>query len=195
MSTLATEADLTARARVRNAAIDLYGRYSEDRISLRAVAAEAGVTSGVVQHHFKTKGGLRDAADQYVIELFVRTLASVPTAGTPAEVAAARDAATRNMLRQHPEVARYARRAIFEADDDRTHITDLLVEAARNEITNLRAEGFVSTRRDEDEQALGLLMRQLGELVLGGVLDRVWERIAGPGAPERPQAVMRLADG
>lgn len=52
-----TGGDLTARARIRNAALDLYAASGEDKVSMRAVAAEAGVAVGLVQHHFKTKEG------------------------------------------------------------------------------------------------------------------------------------------
>jgi AcrR family transcriptional regulator len=40
----------------------------EERTSLRAVAAEAEVTLVLVQHHFKTKAGLRRAVDRVVLE-------------------------------------------------------------------------------------------------------------------------------
>jgi AcrR family transcriptional regulator len=64
----ATNEDLTAKARIRNAALDLYAQYGEDGVSLRAIAAAAGVTLGVVQHHFKSKAGLRDAVDRLVVD-------------------------------------------------------------------------------------------------------------------------------
>lgn len=64
----ASDEDLTAKARIRNTALDLYAQYGEERISLRAVASEAGVTLGLVQHHFKTKAGLREAVDQLVVD-------------------------------------------------------------------------------------------------------------------------------
>src|SRR5258708_35090231 len=38
----ATNADLTAKARVRNAALDLYAQYGEDRVSFRAIAPDGG---------------------------------------------------------------------------------------------------------------------------------------------------------
>src|ERR1700747_3265469 len=91
----ATNEDLTAKARIRNAALDLYSQQGEDRVSLRAVAAEAGVTLGLVQHHLKTKAGLRDAVDQLVVDYFSSTLADVRADGSPAEIVAARDEAVR----------------------------------------------------------------------------------------------------
>ena len=61
----AADADLTAKAKIRNAALDMYAEQGEDRVSMRAVAARAGVTVGLVQHHFKTKDGLRQAVDEF----------------------------------------------------------------------------------------------------------------------------------
>ena len=53
--------DLTAKARIRNAALDLYAANGEDGTSLRTVATAAGVTVGLVVHHYGTKDGLREA--------------------------------------------------------------------------------------------------------------------------------------
>ncbi|PQM48347.1 HTH-type transcriptional regulator MtrR [Mycobacterium talmoniae] len=79
----ATNEDLTAKARIRNAALDLYAQYGEDRVSLRDIASAAGVTLGLVQHHFKTKAGLRDAVDQLVVDYFAHALAEVPAEPAP----------------------------------------------------------------------------------------------------------------
>ena len=56
--------DLTARARIRNAALRLFAQCGVERTSIRAIAREAGVSSGLVQHHFGTKGALRAACDE-----------------------------------------------------------------------------------------------------------------------------------
>ena len=100
----ASNDDLTAKARIRNAALDLYSQYGEDRISLRAIASEAKVSLGVVQHHFKTKARLREAVDKLVVDYFAQAIAEVPTDGAAAQIAAARDEAVRRMLRENPAV-------------------------------------------------------------------------------------------
>src|SRR5690606_12209361 len=60
-------ADLTTRARIRDAAI---ARFARDGFgaSLRTIAADAGVSAGLVVHHFGSKDGLRAACDTYVFE-------------------------------------------------------------------------------------------------------------------------------
>ena len=57
--------DLTARARIRDAAIRLFGERGIDGTSIRDIAAAAGVSSGLVRHHFGSKESLREACDKY----------------------------------------------------------------------------------------------------------------------------------
>lgn len=59
--------DLTAKARIRNAALELFGRDGVAKTSVRAVAQAAGVSPALVIHHFGSKEGLRRACDEYVI--------------------------------------------------------------------------------------------------------------------------------
>ncbi len=61
-------ADLTARARIRDAAIRRFGADGFGA-SVRAVAAEAGVSPGLVIHHFGSKDGLRAACDEHVLRV------------------------------------------------------------------------------------------------------------------------------
>jgi TetR/AcrR family transcriptional regulator, regulator of cefoperazone and chloramphenicol sensitivity len=57
--------DLTTTARIRDAAIDLFGREGFT-VGVRAIATAAGVSPGLVIHHFGSKEGLRKACDDYV---------------------------------------------------------------------------------------------------------------------------------
>jgi AcrR family transcriptional regulator len=60
--------DLTAPARIRDAAIEQFGRHGFDT-GLRTIADAAGVSAALVIHHFGSKEGLRQACDQYVGEM------------------------------------------------------------------------------------------------------------------------------
>lgn len=59
--------DLTARARIRDAAIELFADRGIDGATIRDIAQKAGVSSGLLRHHFGSKEGLRDACDEYVL--------------------------------------------------------------------------------------------------------------------------------
>ena len=59
--------DLTAAARIRDAAIDLFGRDGFG-VGVRAIATAAGVSPGLVIHHFGSKDGLHRACDEFIAE-------------------------------------------------------------------------------------------------------------------------------
>jgi AcrR family transcriptional regulator len=60
-------ADLTAAARIRDAAIEQFGEHGFG-VGLRAIADAAGVSAALVIHHFGSKDGLRNACDAYIAE-------------------------------------------------------------------------------------------------------------------------------
>ncbi|HTY26882.1 MAG TPA: TetR family transcriptional regulator [Mycobacterium sp.] len=60
-------ADLTTAARIRDAAIELFGARGFD-VGVRAIAEAAGVSPGLVIHHFGSKDGLRKVCDDYIAE-------------------------------------------------------------------------------------------------------------------------------
>lgn len=65
--------DLTARARIRDAAVELFADSGYSGTSIRDVARAAGVSAGLVQHHFGSKAGLREACDEHVLEVLRTT--------------------------------------------------------------------------------------------------------------------------
>ncbi|MGB9221827.1 TetR family transcriptional regulator [Mycobacterium sp.] len=60
-------ADLTATARIRDAAIEQFGQHGFG-VGLRAIAEAAGVSAALVIHHFGSKEALRKACDDYIAE-------------------------------------------------------------------------------------------------------------------------------
>lgn len=190
----ATNDDLTSKARIRNAAMDLFAQYGESRVSLRAVAAEAGVTLGLVQHHFKTKARLVEAVDQLIVDYFDAAVSSVPRTGTVGEIAAARDAAVRKMLQDNPAVVNYVRRAVLEPAESRMRLLEALIALTRREVTGLREAGLASTSRREATQIVEVLIRQFGELLLAPMIDAAWERVAEPGDTSKPRLSITVTD-
>ncbi len=59
--------DLTAVARIRDAAIEQVGQHGFS-VGVRAIAEAAGVSAALVIHHFGSKDGLRKACDDYIAE-------------------------------------------------------------------------------------------------------------------------------
>jgi AcrR family transcriptional regulator len=64
--------DLTARARIREAAILLFTEHGVEETAILDIAKAAGVSGGLIRHHFGSKDGLRVACDTYVFNELVR---------------------------------------------------------------------------------------------------------------------------
>src|SRR5215469_12655862 len=60
--------DLTARARIRDAALALFAERGMDGATIRDIAKAAGVSGGLVRHHFGSKDDLRAACDSYALD-------------------------------------------------------------------------------------------------------------------------------
>ncbi|GAB3758958.1 TetR/AcrR family transcriptional regulator [Microlunatus parietis] len=73
--------DLTGRARIRDAALAEFAEHGFTGTTMKRVAAGAGVSIGLVQHHFGTKEALRQACDEAVIEAFRRDLTTAAVEG------------------------------------------------------------------------------------------------------------------
>lgn len=187
----ATDEDLTTKARIRNVALDLYAEHGEDRVSMRAVAAGAGVAVGLVQHHFKAKDGLRVAVEQLIVDHYALAIASSPSEGTPAQVAAARDEAVRHMLATHPTVVNYIRRAVLDPQG-KSELLERLTDLTRSEISKLRHSGRTSTRRSESLQVIRLMVRQLGQLLMQPLIDDMWDYLNQTGAPHSDKPTLSV---
>jgi len=76
--------DLTAVARIRDAAIDQVGQHGFS-VGLRAIAQAAGVSAALVIHHFGSKEGLLRVCDDYIAaEIKQAKSESLTTASDPA---------------------------------------------------------------------------------------------------------------
>jgi AcrR family transcriptional regulator len=60
--------DLTARARIREAALRHFAEEGYERATIRGIARTAGVSPGLLRHHFGSKEDLRRGCDEYVCE-------------------------------------------------------------------------------------------------------------------------------
>jgi TetR/AcrR family transcriptional regulator, regulator of cefoperazone and chloramphenicol sensitivity len=69
---VSSQEDLTARARIRDAALQLFTERGIGKATIRDIAAAAGVSSGLVRHHFGSKEALRDACDAYAFDRLKR---------------------------------------------------------------------------------------------------------------------------
>jgi AcrR family transcriptional regulator len=80
--------DLTARARIREAALRHFAEEGYERATIRGIARTAGVSPGLLRHHFGSKEELRTACDEYVSGVLRRVNAQLLS--DPAGAAGAR---------------------------------------------------------------------------------------------------------
>jgi AcrR family transcriptional regulator len=108
-------ADLTGRARIRHAALHLFGAEGYAQTSLRSIAHTAGVSLALIAHHFGSKHQLRDAVDVWVLATFERAAREAANGadGGSGEVLWRRFAdAVGDILGARPEVRAYLRRMV-----------------------------------------------------------------------------------
>ena len=75
------QGDLTAKATIREAALRLFADRGPDGVTVREVAAAAGVSPALVMHHFGNKKGLCEAVDEHVARTFDAMLDAISDAG------------------------------------------------------------------------------------------------------------------
>ncbi len=73
------DGDLTARATIRNAALRLFAERGPDAVTVREIAAQAGISPALVLHHFGSKDGLRAEVDVFAAKAFDAILEAIPT--------------------------------------------------------------------------------------------------------------------
>ncbi|MEU0572433.1 TetR family transcriptional regulator [Nonomuraea sp. NPDC005983] len=145
------QSDLTAQAKIRNAAIAHFARDGFQKTNLRAIAATAGVSAGLVIHHFGSKDKLRSACDDHVLRTLVRRARDD-----------ARPAGMQDVLREfmsNPEEYRlqvqYMVRAIEEDTPAAATFVDTMVDESEEILRAGIADG--SMRPSSDVRALAVL--------------------------------------
>jgi AcrR family transcriptional regulator len=117
--------DLTARARIRQAALAQFAQHGFDRTTVRGIAAAAGVSPGLLRHHFGSKQGLRDAIDEHVLAEVRRVNDAVMEGGQRGDFGTS--AVTREELRPYMG---YLLRAFLDGSPITTVLFDQMVEMA-----------------------------------------------------------------
>lgn len=168
------------RAQLVEAALHLIGERGIKAATVRAVADEAGVTPGLVVHHFGTKDKLGAAVEDLVIERFSAAMA-VDSADSDhaTDAIAARLSAT---IGADPALRAYVRRAILEGTTAGAAILDRLVGLT---IANLRR--YADPEKLPAGNELSWLATQIVTINLAGTL---LEPLL-PGQPFSPVEVRR----
>src|SRR5258707_4760564 len=87
--------------RIRTAALRSFATHGASATSLRTVAETAGVSVGLVQHHFGNKAGLIKAVDDHVLRVVIEIIAR-PIQAPPADSIADMGGRVTEFIAQYP---------------------------------------------------------------------------------------------
>jgi AcrR family transcriptional regulator len=154
--------DLTGRARIRDAALEEFAAKGVRGATVRGIAARAGVSPALVQHHFGTKDGLRRACDEHVLGFIRREARATREDGALADPGHLTD-----VFSAAPRVQRYLARALVDGSPEASGLFDELVEVTAHNLAD--PPDASSTPHD---RALVLTAMRLGVIVLHEHLSR-----------------------
>src|SRR5581483_3209120 len=167
--------DRTARAVIRDEALRLFGAHGPDAVSVRKVAAAAGVSPGLVIHHFGTKDGLRAAVDAHVLAQFTGMLGEL-TGESDLYAPRAAGSLTEVFARYLPAgspVPDYLRRLLLEGGETGLRLFSQLYQASRAAMDAMVTAGLAVPGADPAVRAAILLCNDLVVLLLREQIDLV----------------------
>jgi TetR/AcrR family transcriptional regulator, regulator of cefoperazone and chloramphenicol sensitivity len=140
--------DLTARARIRDAAFELIATVGVREATLRAIAGEAGVSAPLVLHHFGSKQGVVEAVEEWVQEQLRAVTADDGDPSDPAAANSRRAEAFTGLLSERPLLRGYIRRMVLERSDEGL---DWFARMVSDGTANLRRRAEAGTARPADD--------------------------------------------
>jgi AcrR family transcriptional regulator len=158
--------DLTARARIRDAALAEFAERGFKGATMKAVADAAGVSVGLVQHHFGSKDGLREACDKHVRDVVLGA------AGEVQDGADVNPEFLKGMYEASELSVRYLARALVEGSPAAAALFDEGAEAAERFFTGAWPEEFPPGEAKVRERAVVMAAMHLGTIVLHEHLSR-----------------------
>lgn len=169
--------DLTARARIREAAIECFAEEGFDA-SFRTIAARAAVSPGLITHHFGSKSALRSECDDEVLRRY-RVV--------KAEGVAAPSAVLLSRL-SSPDFAAnllvYILRAVHAGGEAAGTFLEHLIDDMRPVMAQSVESGLVRPSRDEEARLRYLTYQTIGALLVQFLTT-------GQAAPEQFVASLR----
>jgi AcrR family transcriptional regulator len=151
--------DLTARARIRDAAIDEFAATGFDA-TVRQIAARAGVSAGLITHHFGSKDALRAECDA---EVLARILAlKVDTIHMSPSAAVGRIA----QLDEFGSSFGYTLRSVREGGELGRAFLQSMIDDAREYVGAAVEAGMVRPSADEEARLELLVTQSIGGMLL-----------------------------
>jgi TetR/AcrR family transcriptional regulator, regulator of cefoperazone and chloramphenicol sensitivity len=170
------EHDLTAKARIREAALEAFSADGVAATSLRAVAKAAGVSPGLIVHHFGSKEGLLRAVDESVVRRIEMALAEVPLDGSGGDPFAERREMITALLQGQPVLCDYIGRALSEDTEASAALFHRLFQSASRDRALVEA-GVMRAKSDPFWRVIHQMLLIVGPLMMRRLIER---ELGGP---------------
>jgi len=181
---------------IRNAALRLFADHGPAAVSVRQIAAAAGVSPALVLHHYGSKAGLREAVDQYAAAQFdalmgdtdeIGEMLTEGSNGSIAELFA-------QALPEDSPLPAYLRRLILDGDPAGRMLFRRWHEVSRDLLARLDAAGYASPTEDPEVRAAFMLSADLALLLLREPLSDVLgvDPLSREGLPRWTAEVTRI---
>lgn len=148
--------DLTARARILASAFEQFAARGFEAATMRDIAADAGVSTALVTHHFGTKLALREECDARV----ARFIAEKQHAGAASDVLG-------EVLGTYGP---YLARMLGDGGAASDALFERLLDVARGMVADGSASGWLRASRDPEAQAATLVMLGVAPFLMLGPL-------------------------
>jgi AcrR family transcriptional regulator len=159
------DSDLSARTKIREAALSLFGTEGF-AVSVRAIADAAGCSPGLVIHHFGNKEGLREAVDQSVMDMLLQRFEGISTELPADELSRTMGDVFSDVIGASPVVRQYIRRSLLEATPVSQTIFDELLALINASLGQLQRAGGLRESSEPQWRPYQLLFVMLGTLLL-----------------------------
>lgn len=162
--------DRTARARIRDEALRLFAERGSDAVTMRDIAAAAGVSAALLVRHYGSKDGLVEAVDTHVVATF-ETLLTTMTEQTAA--VGLEPVAVPNLLDglathlpTDSAIPAYLSRLLVAGGPAGSALFDRLFRLSQATLRTMVAAGTASCGEDANVRAAFLLVNDLAVLIL-----------------------------
>lgn len=165
------QGDRSSPERIREAALKCFAGQGTASTSLRQIADEAGVSIGLVQHHYGTKTHLIEVVDHHVLAVLGASLATEPTP-PPADSVDGFGNKVIDLIQQQPDVIDYVGRTLIDGNQIGAVIFDRLVAMGEARWKQRAEQRLTRPDLDHTWAALNSLILVLGAITMRTHLDR-----------------------
>jgi TetR/AcrR family transcriptional regulator, regulator of cefoperazone and chloramphenicol sensitivity len=158
--------DLTAAARIREAAMGLFAERGPAAVTIRDIAAAAGVSPSLVIHHYGSKEGLKAAVDKRAMALVEDLLAEFTVSSPESGSADSLAAMMYERLEREPALIAYMRRLFVDGGPQAEALFRTLFDVTLSSFEQLEAAGLMRPAVDARARAAFLLANDLGAMLL-----------------------------